>query len=291
MQFAPQTFRAERVKVTVQVEEAMLRSNDLKDISPDILLSYPKILETFRMCGCPPIARERLAGLAGIKKTLVERLEAGSLPTRSGKVVLDESLRRIVDILTELLDVELFPWLATGATPTVEERHRASTIVADRLCGSTSNPIIRNAQAQRQLDLISQYLVGKGYVLNHHPSGRPIMDMKPGTFAKDANTFVGDLNKAVKIPIDIVVQPKKPRRSRLPILIEAKSAGDFTNVNKRRKEEARKAQQLRVKYGGGIEYNLFLCGYFNAGDLGYIAADGIDWVWEHRIRDLDKLGL
>jgi hypothetical protein len=33
----------------------------------------------------------------------------------------------------------------------------------------------------------------------------------------------------------------------------------------------------------GGAYVLFLCGYFNAGSLGYEAADGIDWIWEHRI--------
>jgi len=31
---------------------------------------------------------------------------------------------------------------------------------------------------------------------------------------------------------------------------------------------------------------LFLCGYFDSGYLGYEAAEGIDWVWEHRTNDL-----
>jgi len=33
------------------------------------------------------------------------------------------------------------------------------------------------------------------------------------------------------------------------------------------------------------------CGYFDSGYLGYEAAEGIDWVWEHRIDDLARLGL
>ena len=74
-------------------------------------------------------------------------------------------------------------------------------------------------------------------------------------------------------------------------MIEAKSAGDFTNVNKRRKEEAIKIQQLRAKHGQDVEFILFLCGYFDSGYLGYEAAEGIDWIWEHRMSDLDKLGL
>jgi XamI restriction endonuclease len=89
----------------------------------------------------------------------------------------------------------------------------------------------------------------------------------------------------------VVIQPKKLRESRLPIMIEAKSAGDFTNVNKRRKEEAKKMARLKGQFGDKVEYVLFLCGYFNAGYLGYEAADGMDWIWEHRVKDLDKLGL
>ena len=110
----------------------------------------------------------------------------------------------------------------------------------------------------------------------------------PAAFA-GAN-FMSDMNK-VKIPIDVVIQPKKPRPSKLPILFEAKSAGDFTNVNKRRKEEAKKMSQLRTQFGKDVEFVLFLCGYFNAGYLGYEAAEGMDWIWEQRIEDMKQLGL
>ena len=36
---------------------------------------------------------------------------------------------------------------------------------------------------------------------------------------------------------------------------------------------------------------LFLGGYFDSGYLGYEAAEGIDWVWEHRPDDFEKVGL
>lgn len=85
--------------------------------------------------------------------------------------------------------------------------------------------------------------------------------------------------------------PKDGRSQELPLLIEAKSAGDYTNVNKRRKEEAAKMNQLRNTYGGRVRFILFLCGYFDTGYLGYEAAERIDWVWEHRISDLADFGL
>ena len=290
MKFAPRTYREKRVEVTGKVEDALLKSKDLTDISIAALRGYPGMLPTLRMCCCPPLARERLSGLAEVKKTLIEKLEEGSLPPRTKDAALESSLGQVVRVLSELLDAELFPWLGRGTRPSQEERHRASTIIADRLCGSMSDPILRNAQEKRQLDLIGAYLRNQGYNQQPHPSNKSLTEMEGGTFAFRMNVIVGDAKK-VKIPIDVVVQPKMPRPSRLPILIEAKSAGDFTNVNKRRKEEAKKMAQLKAQFGNQVEFVLFLCGYFNAGYLGYEAADGMDWIWEHRIEDMEKLGL
>jgi type II restriction enzyme len=97
--------------------------------------------------------------------------------------------------------------------------------------------------------------------------------------------------KTVNIPVDAVVMPRKSKAGQLPVMIEAKSAGDFTNTNKRRKGEATKITQLRRMHGEAVQYVLFLCGYFDSGYLGYEAAEGIDWVWEHRMGDLKELGL
>jgi len=85
--------------------------------------------------------------------------------------------------------------------------------------------------------------------------------------------------------------PKAAGPGSLPLLVEAKSAGDYTNVNKRRKEEATKAGQLRQYYGENVKFVLFLCGYFDSGYLGYEAAERIDWVWEHRIEDFGAFGV
>ena len=52
-----------------------------------------------------------------------------------------------------------------------------------------------------------------------------------------------------------------------------------------------KMAQLRNTYGTSTRFILFLCGYFDSGYLGYEAAEGIDWVWEHRIDDLSLFGV
>jgi hypothetical protein len=98
-------------------------------------------------------------------------------------------------------------------------------------------------------------------------------------------------DRQVNIPIDAVIMPKSSKPGDLPLLIEAKSAGDFTNPNKRRKEEAVKIAQLKNNYGSNIQFILFLCGYFDSGYLSYEAAEGIDWLWEHRINDLELFNI
>jgi len=203
---------------------------------------------------------------------------------------LRQQLQRICRITSRLLDQDIFTWLETRKVPTILERERASTIVADRLCNAIANPIVRNAQESRQLKLIGRYLKNRGYKRKPHSPNSPLQEMEAGTYAFRMNLSVRK-GKQVNIPIDVVIQPKILRTNKLPILIEAKSAGDYTNTNKRRKEEATKMRQLKQTSGSSVSFILFLCGYFDSGYLGYEAAEGIDWIWEHRIDDLAKLGI
>ena len=290
MRFAPQAFRSTRVKTTQHVKAALLATSDLRNLNADMLRSNPSALPTLRMCTAPPLAVDRLIGLASASKSLIGSMEEGKLAARMKPELLAEHLGSVCRVLNKLLDLDIFPWLHAGATPTDHERDRAATIVADRLCSAVANPIIRNAQEQRQLALIGEFLDKRGYRKQSVPAGTLLTDMEPRTYTFRMNLPVGDALK-VNIPIDVVIQPPKRRKDRLPILIEAKSAGDFTNTNKRRKEEATKVRQLQAAYGKTVPFILFLCGYFGSDYLGYEAAEGIDWVWEHRIDDLLKLKL
>jgi hypothetical protein len=290
MEFAPAAYQQTRVQATESVLHAFAITFDLREIRADTLRDHPEVIATLRMSTCPPLAQGRLAGLAYVNKTLIAKMETGRLPPRMLATALHEYLERMSDILQRLSDRDLLPWLAEKAGPNAADRLRAATVIADRLCGSVADPIIRNAQERRQLSLIGQFLEARGYRRKAPTGGAPLNRMDAGTFAFRVNLPVGG-KRQVNIPVDVVVQPKRRRRSGFPILIEAKSAGDFTNVNKRRKEEATKMRQLRDAYGTNISYVLFLCGYFDTGYLGYEAAEGIDWVWEHRIDDLLRLGI
>jgi hypothetical protein len=294
MKFAPKAYRDTRKKTIESVEQGLRLTKDLTTVTPEVIKANPGILPTLRMSTCPPLARDRLIGLSDSTKNLVGCLEAGGLPRLISPESLDQHLGKITGILSRMLDVDIFPWLEGKRRPTKQERYRSSTIVADRLCGAVAEPIVRNAQEKRQLALLDKYLTERGYRLKAHPAATALVEMEPGTFSFRLNVLVKPSRteaKTVKIPIDAVIQPKKARLPHLPVLIEAKSAGDFTNVNKRRKEEAIKVNYLRATHGEQVVFVLFLCGYFDAAYLGYEAAEGIDWIWEHRTEDLDQLGL
>lgn len=293
MRFAPKAFRDTRTQTTKDVEATLRATDNLRKIGPSILRENPEVLPTLRMSTCPPLAVDRLIGLAKVPNSLVYRIEdEKKLPSRLKGAALDAELRKIGNIIERMADPDIFVWLKRPSPPTKEEVHRAATIVADRLCGSVANPIIRNAQEKRQLASIKKWLEARRYKQISHGDGITFRDMPPGTFSFRMNVPVTlEGGKQVNVPVDAVIMPKDAKQGDLPIFFEAKSAGDFTNVNKRRKEEAIKMAQLRSTYGQGVGFNLFLCGYFDSGYLGYEAAEGIDWVWEHRIDDLARFGL
>jgi len=294
MNFAPHAFRNTRIQTTKDVEATLKATANLTNIRPEILKQNPEVLPTLRMSTCPPLAVDRLIGLAQVPPGLVKRIENDKkLPPHMNITRLDEELGKIGAIIEKMADPDIFVWLVRKDPPSENEIHRAATIVADRLCGSVANPIIRNAQEKRQLAAIRTWLEDREY--RHVPSGDGVTfeNMTPGTFSFRMNVPVKleGGTRQVNIPIDAVIMPKTSIAGDLPVFIEAKSAGDFTNVNKRRKEEAVKMAQLRSTYGDRVRFNLFLCGYFDSGYLGYEAAEGIDWVWEHRIDDLASFGL
>jgi type II restriction enzyme len=293
MNYAPTAFRTTRVQTTQSVERALFITNYLADISPATLAANPSIISTLRMSTCPPIAVDRLIGLAGVNPSMVKSMELlGRVPPRMNNLTLLAELGKVAAIIERMADPDIFVWLARKSDPEQSEIHRAATIVADRLCGAVANPIIRNAQEQRQLAAIEAWLNVRGYK-KVGGTGLTCDNMLPGTYSFRMNVPVrletGD--DSYNIPVDAVIKPLKSVRGQLPLFFEAKSAGDFANTNKRRKEEAVKVSQLRRTFGAGVSFNLFLCGYFDCGYLGYEAAEGIDWVWEHRIDDLAAFGL
>lgn len=290
IRFAPETYRTQRGITTGAVLDAFHKTSNLTRILPEVLQEAPGLLPILRMVTAPPLARDRLMGLAHVTRSLIDSLEGKNnvqphLPKRMSANEVQENLQKICDVLAELIDGDLIPWVTSDEKPSKQELDRAATVIADRMCGASSDPIIRNAQEKRQLATLKRWLKKNGYREIDTEHARDPYAMPLGTFAFRLSLSAGNRKSPVKIPIDCVIKPLTSKPTDFPILIEAKSAGDATNTNKRRKEEAQKFRQLKERYGDSVKFLLYLCGYFEPGYLGYEAAEGIDWVWEHRTDD------
>ena len=292
LRFAPSTYINARQDAINKVEYALQKTNYFNQLSIDLLKSVPETITILRMATTPPLARDRLTGLADVPRTFVKGMEEGKLPNRTSAELIDEYLSRIVEVINRLFDLDVMPWLTTQSYPHEIDRLLATHVIGDRVCGSLADPIIRNEQEHRQLDSINRFLSARGYTFVESKDIADFISMAPGTFSYHLNVPVKMARRQnVNMPIDVVIMRKLAAPGEFPLFIECKSAGDFANTNKRRKEEAMKIEQLRGTYGKDIEFILFLCGYFDGGYLGYEAAEGIDWVWEHRIEDLVKAGI
>jgi type II restriction enzyme len=155
MKFAPQAFRDTRIQTTKDVEAALHATDNITNIRPVVIRMHPEILPTLRMSTCPPLAVDRLIGLARVPINLVKCIELEKkLPLRMAAADIDRELGKIATIIEKMADPDIFVWLGRKERATEVEIHRAATIVADRLCGAVANPIIRNAQEKRQLAAI-----------------------------------------------------------------------------------------------------------------------------------------
>ena len=281
--FAPPAFCKARKKSIRKVREAFRLMGSLCDLGDDLLISNPSLLTILRQMTCPPLATDRLAGLACVPAGVVKSIESGN----AKQSTLGKYAPGIMDVIRDLLDSDLLSWIDEARSPSAWKKKIASIVISDRLCGALTDPLIRNEQERRQISAIAGFLQAKGYV---EAKPKTYKELMPGEYAVHLSLTVRVGTRTVKLPGDVSILPRSAKAGDMPLLIEAKSAGDFANVNKRRKEEATKIRLLKDTYGG-VKFVLFLGGYFDSGYLGFEAAEDIDWIWEHRVSDMEKLGL
>lgn len=277
---APIMWVGARHRAVAEAAEAMEALDDFRDVSVETLTANPGVLPIIRMAFSPKMARDRFVEFVGVKKSLVQCMELkGGLPKRAKGV--GASLQRICDFAVPLCDPELFPWLAEDRAPTMDERKDALLVLGDRRAGAIYDSKLRNAQEARQKALMGGWLESRG--LNE--TALPAFAMPPGTFRFGQDVPIPQsAGPDRKLPVDCVVAPAKQG---MPLAcVEMKSAGDFTNVNKRRKEEAEKHDALVGVYGDSVVFLLQLFGYFDSKYLNFEALAGIDWAWDHRLTDL-----
>lgn len=277
---SPTMFAEARGRAVIEVAEALTATHDFRRFTGDTLASRPSALFVARMAVSPPMARDRFVGFSGANKSLVTAMERdGAIPSRTRR--LSAQLQVMCDFLVPLLDPELFAWVGEERAATAAERDKAQLVVGERLASAFYLPVLRNAQEARQKLLVRAYLEGQGF----EESTAAPFDMPPGTFGLGRNVrVVREDGEPQNLPVDCVVAPLD---AELPLAcVELKSAGDFTNVNKRRKEESDKHEALRRAHGAAAVFLLQLFGYFGPPYLSYEASSGIDWAWDHRLDDL-----
>ncbi len=276
---APRFWSEARERAAEAIASLMASTADLRELSPDCLVAPSDLLTVLRAATAPPIAKERLVTLANVRISVVNRLHKGEgLPIRWKR----EELTRLTDRIATMLDPVTFPWVREDRAPTELERAKALLIVGDRTTSTFYNPLLRNEQEARQVVLMRGHLKSLGY----EPVAGSGIDMPPRTYTIHRNVpYETENGDTIGLTVDCVVNPGDGR----PVaLIEMKSAGDFTNVNKRRKEEASKAINVRRKHGDKVAFLLQLSGHFNRGYCTYAVNESIDWAWDHRLADLDQ---
>ena len=90
MRFAPEAYRTTRVQTTKDVEATLRATKNLTDVGVVLLKAKPAVLPSLRMSTCPPLAVDRLIGLAGVSANLVNTMEKDhrlppQCPTEAGQ--------------------------------------------------------------------------------------------------------------------------------------------------------------------------------------------------------------
>jgi len=149
----------------------------------------------------------------------------------------------------------------------------------------TNDPLLSELE-KKQLAALKRWFLRHGYKQIESEEASNFNAMPPGTF-----TIPLSISKqtTVKTPIDCLVKPIRTSKQFHPFVIEIKSSGNATTTSRWRKKETQKFTQLKERYGENIGFMLLFCGYFDPGYLGYVAAEGIDWIWAHRLNDLSAL--
>lgn len=277
---APSFWEAARSRAALTATNFFAGTGFLRKLDPQSLEAPGDTLTFLRNSTAPPLAKERAASLAGVRKSVVDRLHRGM---GLAKRYDPEEIGRLLTLITDMLDPVVFPWVTEDRDPTESEKVEAALIVGDRSARTFFDPMLRNEQEARQVTLLTEYLAKLGYSSSTAGTG---IGLPPRTFCIHRNVpYKNENGEVVNLPVDCAVNPGDGR----PVaLIEMKSAGDFTNVNKRRKEEAAKAVGVRREHGSDAVFLLQLFGYFNEGYFRFEASAGIDWAWDHRIEDFGE---
>lgn len=161
-----------------RVEELFLASNNLLNLTPDVLNMNPDFRWDVGYLVMPPISQDNLRTIAD---------------NRLGRAVVDpEVATKVVAVVKAALDTPRFPWLASGRQPTPHERDKAIAVTAALLASQRILTVQRNEPAMAQQQAVTNALVAAGFT-ERVPKPQRIVsvdDLNRGEFCGE--TLVGD---------------------------------------------------------------------------------------------------
>ena len=150
----------------------------------------------------------------------------------------------------------------------------------------TNDPLISYLE-KKQLAALKRWLLRHGYKQIASDDFSNFDAMSPGTFTFSPTLFLEKKKALVNVPFDCVVKPFRASELNLPIIIiKAKLLENTASAIRKAKKDAQKFSKFNECYAKNSKLILLLCGYLDPYYLGPQAAEGIDWVWQHRLDDL-----
>jgi len=152
---------------------------------------------------------------------------------------------------------------------------------------------VRQAQIQWHRGLIQSWLIERGYDRLKFDPYAKLPEIPPGTFASRFKASIQSSGGSHRdrAQADVVIKPKQSASDGLPTFLLTALFGSFEESFRRRTTEVMRISKLRSAHGNDIPVVLALWGYVDAGYLGCQAAEGIDWIWAHRLNDFAECGI
>ena len=257
----------------------------------EIMHEHPLSVTAFRALTYRNMGRLQFADFAGFgSDSKFKRLENGA-----NVVFSVAECKNMERVLLQELNFDWLPWIVEERAPTTEELEEAIRITSLRTLDRGVATLIRYKHEPRQLSKLETYLIGLGYSRIEanridDPRGMPEMTYAFGVNLESTQENNQNLNN----PVDCLIMPKHGGKNYLPIFLEAKSMTDKANPNKRQKEEGKKFENLRRRWHsqnqqGPFCYLLLVGGVIPNRYLETEQNQGIDWIYEDRVEDLDRL--
>jgi hypothetical protein len=279
---------AEHLRLEIETSTRSILENIFAQKSLEFVISQnPAALKVLRSLTRRDIGTSQMATFLDVTTNALESFEAGrkgseGLAAGAGKILLKE------------LDQGISGWILEGREPSVDEFNRTLWIASDRILRRSTSTSLRYKHEPRQLEKLEKYLNSKGL---KQIDGASIKDPRSGmpmgtySFRVSIQGMTSD-GLALMQTVDALIKPFSKSDSQLPIFLEAKSMTDEVNPNKRQKEEAQKVESARRRWqveNERLNFVLLLGGTVPKRYLQVEAGSDLDWIWEHRVEDLDSL--